>query len=327
MTTSPKPALLITIDTEGDNLWAKPRTITTENSRWLPRFQELCARHGLKPTYLTNYEMAVCPEFVAFGREVLRTSSGEIGMHLHAWNSPPLDRPLTTDDYHRHPPLIAYPADVLRAKVGYMTALLENTFGIKMRSHRAGRWGFDGTYLQALTEHGYHVDCSVTPHRFWRYGRLNGARHECMVDYRWAPEEPYRPDPADVTRPGSSELIELPMTVVRCDPAPLRPLRDALPPTSLPARVLARLVNDHVWLRPRLGDLGRMRWLLDEVVARGRPYAQLILHSSELMPGGSPYFPGSRDVETLYADLDALFTHAGQRFRGATLSEFATGLS
>ena len=33
-----------TIDTEGDNLWSRPRTITTCNSRYLPRFQALCKR-------------------------------------------------------------------------------------------------------------------------------------------------------------------------------------------------------------------------------------------------------------------------------------------
>ncbi len=62
------PPLLITIDTEGDNQWGRPRSITTKNARFLPRFQELCSRHGLKPTYLTNYEMAVCPDFISFAR-------------------------------------------------------------------------------------------------------------------------------------------------------------------------------------------------------------------------------------------------------------------
>lgn len=37
-----KPAFLITIDTEGDNLWQNHDRITTENTRFLPRFQALC---------------------------------------------------------------------------------------------------------------------------------------------------------------------------------------------------------------------------------------------------------------------------------------------
>ena len=53
------PAFLITIDTEGDDIWGRHATVTTENARYLPRFQDLCRKHGFKPTYLTNYEMAV----------------------------------------------------------------------------------------------------------------------------------------------------------------------------------------------------------------------------------------------------------------------------
>src|SRR5688500_4964789 len=95
-------AFLITIDTEGDNLWSRPRKNTTVNSRFLPRFQDLCERFGYKPTYLTNYEMARCPVFQEFGADVLRRNSAEIGMHLHAWDSPPVV-PLTSDDSAQHP--------------------------------------------------------------------------------------------------------------------------------------------------------------------------------------------------------------------------------
>ena len=49
---------LITIDCEADNLWNKPKIITTKNASFIPRFQKLCEKHNFKPTYLTNYEMA-----------------------------------------------------------------------------------------------------------------------------------------------------------------------------------------------------------------------------------------------------------------------------
>ncbi|NOM63837.1 deacetylase, partial [Klebsiella pneumoniae] len=39
------PAFLITIDTEGDNRWQKHDSITTENARYLPRFQQLCEKY------------------------------------------------------------------------------------------------------------------------------------------------------------------------------------------------------------------------------------------------------------------------------------------
>jgi hypothetical protein len=35
------PFFLITIDTEGDNIWSAPREVTTRNSGFLERFQHL----------------------------------------------------------------------------------------------------------------------------------------------------------------------------------------------------------------------------------------------------------------------------------------------
>ena len=76
--TNKKPFLLITIDTEGDNLWSHPKDITTENANFLPRFQSLCESYGYKPTYLTNYEMACSDIFKEFGLDVISNNTGEI---------------------------------------------------------------------------------------------------------------------------------------------------------------------------------------------------------------------------------------------------------
>src|SRR5215831_8388473 len=92
-----RPAFLITIDTEGDNLWSRPREITTRNAHYLPRFQALCERHSLKPTYLTTWEMVQSDAFRRFAFKARGRGAAEIGMHLHAWNSPPC-MSLTKDD-------------------------------------------------------------------------------------------------------------------------------------------------------------------------------------------------------------------------------------
>src|SRR6478672_5242091 len=130
-----RPFFLVTIDTEGDDLWSRPRTITTRNAAHTPRFQSLCERHGLRPTYLTNYEMATAPLFRELGRDVVRRKVGEIGLHVHAWNNPPIE-PLTTDDYLHQPYLIEYPEAMVREKVHVLTGVLEEAFGTKMVSHR-----------------------------------------------------------------------------------------------------------------------------------------------------------------------------------------------
>ena len=48
----------------------------------------------------------------------------------------------------------------------------------------------------------------------------------------------------------------------------------------------------------------------------------LATHSSELMPGASPFFPTARSIERLYGRLETLFSSAANEFRGMTLSEF-----
>ena len=87
-----KPFFLITIDAEPDNLWDKPKNITSHNAEYLPRFQSLCESYGFKPTYLTDYEMSNSSTFQDFGRDIIKNKTGEIGMHLHAWNTPPIKK-------------------------------------------------------------------------------------------------------------------------------------------------------------------------------------------------------------------------------------------
>ena len=130
-----RPAFLITIDTEGDDIWSNPSDVKTENSMFLPRFQALCEHYGLKPTYLTNYEMATRDKFVEFGRDAIRRGTAEIGMHLHAWNSPPL----TPTTRKGMPYLIEFPNDVIVEKVKAMTDLLEERFEVKMVSQDGSR--------------------------------------------------------------------------------------------------------------------------------------------------------------------------------------------
>src|SRR5262252_7680186 len=195
MRTMPETPFIITIDTEGDDLWSRPREITTRNAGYLPRFQALCERFGFKPVYLTNYEMAMSDAFVEFGRDVIARGTGEIGMHLHAWNSPPLV-PLTDDDFSHQPYLTEYPDRVMGEKIRTMTRLLEDQFGQPVFSHRAGRLGFDGRYAAMLLREGYQVDCSVSPRLDWRWA-LGDPSRGGGPDYRAFPDRPYFMDPSD----------------------------------------------------------------------------------------------------------------------------------
>ena len=318
---------LITIDTEGDNLWGRPETIETRNAAFLPRFQALCETYGQKPTYLVNYEMATSPAFVEFAGDVLKRGTGEVGMHLHAWNSPPLI-PLTDDDDRHHPYLIEYPDEVMAQKVDLMTKLLEDSFQTAMVSHRAGRWAFDHRYARLLLEHGYKVDCSITPHVSWT-SRMGDPAGTGGANYRDCPETPYFTDPADPRRPSSAQpradqpaLLEVPMTIKRRGGRFGRLVDRHTGDKSLMRRAVQKITPLVSWLRPNGHNRAEMIGLLDEVIADGTGHAEFMLHSSEFMPGGSPTFRDDASIERLYDDMTALFEAAKDRFAGTTLAEF-----
>jgi hypothetical protein len=315
-----QPFFLITIDTEGDDAWSRRRPLTTRNAAHLRRFQLLCESFALKPTYLTNHEMALAPAFQELGRDVLSRRTAEIGMHLHAWNSPPL-YPLTSDDAVHHPYLVEYPVDVMRRKTEYMTDLLEQTFQVKVTSHRAGRWSFNEAYARLLLEQGYLVDCSVTPRVSWK-ALLGDPNQSGGADYTGFPDSPYMVDLDRIDRPGVSPLMEAPATVLSFGNCGVRRLRACFREGSVPRRALNRLWPERAWLRPNGKNLVTMLRILTRAVAEGRDCVEFMLHSSELTPGASPTFPDASSIEVLYRHLERLFAAARKVFRGATLTEY-----
>jgi hypothetical protein len=261
--------------------------------------------------------MAMSPEFVRFGRNVIQRGAGEIGMHLHAWSSPPI-RPLTHDDHATHPYLIEFPADVMAAKIGFMTDLLQQKFGVKMVSHRAGRWAFNGTYAQLLVEHGYLTDCSVTPNVSWR-DTMGDPDGEGGPDYTGFPSQPYFLDLARIDKPGKSSLLEVPPTIMRSALQKLAPWAYAIKGIRGCAR---RFEPEIAWIFPEGTNLRHMLRCVRRAVVEKRSHIEFVIHSSELMPGGSPRFPTEESIERLYGDLRPLFAAIAGHFQGMTLNEF-----
>lgn len=318
-------AFIVSVDTEGDNLWARPKEITTRNARFLPRFQRLCERFGVRPTYLVNHEMAMSQTFVEFARDVLARNAAEVGMHLHAWNSPPLVD-LTGDDFHHQPYLIEYPPQTMREKIRRLTRLLEDRFERPIVSHRAGRWAFDGRYAALLAAEGYRIDCSVTPGVDWR-GNLGDPRGRGGTNYADFPARPYFFDAGDIARPADGPLLEVPMTVMSSALYRRAPRLYRIP---LLCRALNGLSPALAWLCPIQASLRAPLARNLEVmlavarVARsaGLRHLQLTLHSSELMPGGSPHLRDAADIERLYDALETLFDAVARWCRAMTLAEF-----
>jgi hypothetical protein len=319
---------IITIDTEADNQWGPALSQETENLRFIPRFQALCDRYRFPPTYLCTYEVAAAPAFGEILLPLHASGRAEIGAHLHPWTTPPFSR------WDRGQSAPAYPSElplgVFARKLESLTGLLASKTGSRPRSYRAGRWGLSAAHIPLLIEHGYIVDCSVTPLVRWTD---RGAR-ECGQDFTSAPVTPYFMAWGDPAREGTSSLLEVPVTILHTNALMRRsPLLQGVYRRSR-RRTVARLLNRSFviapqWFRP-FSDMSvaRLRSVFETAGRLSLPVIEMMFHSSELMPKGSPHSPNEAAVEHLFERLEGTFALlAREGVEGTTLASFAQPIS
>lgn len=281
---------MITIDTEGDNLWEwkEGMPLGTENTNYLSRFQKLCNQYHFIPTWFCNWEMVNDSQFVSFAKENSETGQCGIGMHLHAWNTPPYYE-LPRGENSGLSYLVEYPTDVMKAKIITMTTLITEKFGKKPVVHRAGRWGMNDDYFKILHELGYIADCSVTPYVDWR-ASVGQTPHFAGPDYS-------KEKPVVSIRQG---ITEIPVTTLWSEEK-----------------------NRVFWLRPNRTNLDEMLFLIERYVHSDSDYLMFMLHSSELMPGGSPTFKTEGGIEILYEHLEIIFREIAAVYTGVGVEEYA----
>lgn len=299
------PVFVITLDTEPDNEWGRPSVATTENARFVPRFHQLCLRHGFPVTYLLTLEMAADPFLRDYLRPRAAAGECEIGAHLHPWNTPPLES-VTEDDMRHHPYPFEYPLDVQRAKLATLVAAIERHHETRPTSYKAGRWGLDEAHAGLLEEFGFTADTSVCPGVDW--GPSKGApAGRGGPDFTTAPLRPYRLSRENVCRPGSLRVWEVPPTIVfysalgRMVPG----VRTLYRKVRRVRRLFDRQHAGAQWLRPYpYQTAARLRRVVELARAAGAPVLNMTLHSSELMPGCSPYNKTEASIEDLYRRLE-----------------------
>ena len=297
---------IITIDTEGDNLWGYKDGdhITTQNAKFLSRFQDLCNRFDFIPVWLTNYEMAESDEYVEFVKKYIPRNLCEIGIHVHAWNNPPHHE--LTRKFGGNPYLIEYPVEIMEKKFLTTLNLIKDRIGVSPKSHRSGRWAMDDRYFKLLEKHGIIADCSITPYISWT--KSPGATIPGGSDYSKA--SPY------VHEIGS--IVEVPMTIRKM--SIFNNLKTA-------KQFIKRAIwGNKVWLRPATNSLQEMIDLVNIVDKDPNcDYLEFMIHSSELMPGGSPYFKDSKSIEQMYNTIEALFHYIkGLGYSGISLYDYAS---
>jgi len=310
------PAVLVGIDTEADDQWSARgrQEMGVRNAARLPALQALFEEFGVRPTYVVTWEMATRPESAAVLRALARTGACEIGAHLHPWSSPPF-RP---EDLAAHTYPHNLPLDLLDRQLTELTAVIEQDLGVRPTTYRAGRNGFDGRTLPILERLGYTVDTSVDP--------LFNERRKGGMRFDGAPLVPYHPDYRDVRRRGASRILEVPITSATSPALPKLLERAYARLRPIPWRgALKRIGLRPVWLRPSYTPLPEMLAFAERLARDGVPCFNIIFHSSEVLPGGSPYTPDEASVARFLDDLRRLLGHLTGPLRaaGRTYAEFA----
>jgi hypothetical protein len=303
---------VVTIDTEADRQWDHGAPLTTQNVGYWEPFQAVCDKHGITPTYLITSEIAADPLAQKLLRAWTAQGTAEVGAHLHPWTTPPfLDRPGMTRNDVQHAFLSELPDELVSQKLDSLTREIEKSTGIRPISFRAGRFGFDTRVARELGRLGYTVDSSVTPLTEWSgHAGLHGGAGG--PDFRSHGTGPFM-----LQGTGSPGVLEIPITIVATYPVLRRSPRLLRLYQTLPVRAARKILFRHrlcpqpVWLRPTpefgQSDLQNV-WRAAE--DQRSPVAVMMFHSSELMPGGSPYRPTPASVNELLALLDEFFGFA-----------------
>lgn len=304
---------IITIDTEGDNLWnwKDGDEITTKNIYSLQRFQNLCNKYNFKPVWLSNWEMLQNDDFVSFIKEGLKSNTCELGMHLHAWNTPPIV-PLPKCDTSAAPYLIEYPHEIIEQKINNITELIYQKFGFTPVSHRAGRWAMNDTYFKLLAKYGYRIDCSYIPGFNLKQCKGQSPNSE-GPDYRKVSHNPQY----------INGILEIPVTVQLTHKIFLK--EPIAVENTLKAFVHA-IKGQNVWIRPNGHNLKEMLWLIDKCSKSESDYLMFMIHSSELMAGGSPTFTTNESIEILYDHLNIIFEQISKNYTSCTLKEYSSNI-
>jgi len=320
---------VLSIDTEADNQWNPGCDISLENIKFIPRFQNLCNKYHIRPTYLVTSE--VCNDNFAKDllSEYFSLNVAEVGAHLHSWTTPPFqDKDGFRFNDRNHAFITELPVEIMNEKVRILTDQIETSFGIHPKSFRSGRYGFDENVAKSLIENSYIVDSSVTPYTNWSThpGIPGGVGGPDFLDKKpWTYK--YHFD--------NGTLVEIPITILPTE-FPLNK-SDRLAEYyfrnvngSIPLKVLRKLIfrNQPLWFRPfNWMNIALLDELVGESIKKQLPVIVMMFHSSELMPGSSKNFPDEKAIENLYALLEEFFILLQEKsISSVTLTEAANKL-
>lgn len=302
--------LIVTVDTEADNQWDHGCSLSTENIHYWKPFQAMCERYGVRPTYLITSEIAVDPVAISFLRPLVKKNKIEVGTHLHPWTTPPfLNRPglRYNDLIHAFPSQLE--PKLLESKIIKLTEQITNAVDERPTSFRSGRYGFNRACANILKRLDYVVDSSVTPMQSW-------VNHAGLPNAGGGPDfSNFSVKPCLIVTKEKGFLLEIPITIVVTNFF-LRQVPSLLPYYQKLEGILSGrfkrfnyLAPQPLWLRPLPKiTLNHLLSVWREARRLSLPAVVMMFHSSELMPGASPYRPTEESVNQLLGLLSEFFS-------------------
>jgi hypothetical protein len=304
--------LVITVDVEEDGLFSGryPRIPPgTRSVSELGRVEFITREFGFPLTLLVTYPVATNPDSRRLLKRWRRDLGAEIGTHLHPWNTPPF-----VDLPHPEPvPSDLIPKTLLEEKLHTLNQSIQSHLDVRPRSFRMGRFDLGATMRGLLPLCGLRVDSSIVPLR--RVSK--GPDHFAM------PTEPFRWDGIEK---GTAPLLEVPLTQVALHAGLARFMDKAGSSVGAHGRdlLLSWFRNvGVVGVQPAWFPLPSMQWAACLHHWRGGRVLTMFLHSTELLPGGTPDFPSEAAVGRLTSRFRAFLTWLANRYtvEGVTLSQ------
>lgn len=309
--------LTIGIDTESDNQWSMESRLkpTYTNIYALPRIDELFQTCEARPTYLITYPVATEPRSAETIRRLAEGGRCEIGAHHHVWETPPCD----PDEARGLPYALQLPLDRFDRQVAVLTAAIARTAGSSPVSYRSGRYGFHASHTAVLEKAGYLVETSVHP---LLYDAYRGG-----PDFVDAPLTPYLLSYDSTVRPGTSSLLEVPVSAALNRSLPQWLVRAyGRAPSPYQTKRFLRLAHIvKTWsLRPSTSSLDDMKRLARRMANANAPVLNVMFHSSEAIVGGSPFNKTQGELDAFLERLTQFLQFAITELRAqpATFREF-----
>lgn len=157
-----KPQLIVVIDTEEEFDWnAKPDRKANRVSamQHIDRMQSIFDEYGITPCYVVDYPVASQHEGYQPLLDIYHSGRCEIGAHLHPWVNPPYDEPISR--HNTYPGNL--PASIERQKLQMLRDIIEQNFGFRPTTYKAGRYGIGPNTIDTLSELGFDIDLSYCP--------------------------------------------------------------------------------------------------------------------------------------------------------------------